>query len=87
MSGVGEKSHPEEWEALRVAAQAYSQAVYGEDHVLQDFVLVNFVVSMGEDTDYSEYAVASSSDAIHVNEGLLRRGLAMLMDATAEEDD
>jgi hypothetical protein len=85
MSGIGEDSHPPEWEALRAAAQAYSQAVYDSGHVLQDFVLIGFVVSMEEEVEYSEYTIASSSQALHVNEGLIRRGLAMLTAPDEEE--
>lgn len=79
MSGIGEDHHPEEWAALRDAAQAYGVAVYGPDYMCHEFVFTGFMVTMAEENEVSEYVMATSSSALHVNEGLMRRGLSMLL--------
>src|SRR5690349_12766331 len=86
-SGIGETNHPEEWKALQAAAQAYGAAVYGPEYICHEFVLIGFMVSMAGDTEFSEYVIGTSSAALHVNEGLVHRGLQMLVDPPDDEDD
>ena len=85
-SGIGENDHPKEWAALRDALQAYGAVVYGPEYICHEFVAVGFVVSMAGDSEYSEYLMATSSAALHVNEGLLRRGLSMVLDPPVDEE-
>lgn len=57
---------------LRDALEAHAREVYGDEYILQDFVLLGFVVSMNpSDTDKFEYIMATSSDAPHITDGLL----------------
>ena len=69
MSGVGEER--ETYPALLAAIQAYGRETYGSDYVVQDFVLIGFALSMGDDTDESEYLMASSTQAPHIVDGLV----------------
>lgn len=69
MSGMG--SNFPSYQPMRDAIEAHAREVYGEQYVLQDFVLVGFVVSMEtDDVDKFEYIMASSSNAPHIIEGL-----------------
>lgn len=86
-AGIGEKGHPEEWQKLRDAAQAYGVAVYGEDYICHEFILAGFMVSMTGDTEYSEYVLGTSSPALHINEGLLRRALDMILHPPEDDDE
>lgn len=71
MSGVG--SEKPTYEPLRKALEAHAQEVYGEDYVLQDFVMVGYVVSLNpqaDDDGRAEYVLATSSRADHIITGL-----------------
>ena len=58
MSGLG--SHLQTYAALREAIEAHAREAYGEEYVLQDFVMIGFVVSMSpDDIDKFEYLMAS----------------------------
>lgn len=70
MSGLG--SHLQTYAALREAIEAHAREAYGEEYVLQDFVMIGFVVSMSpDDIDKFEYLMATSSNAPHIIEGLI----------------
>lgn len=70
MSGIG--SDESTWEAVRQALEAHAKEVYGEDYVLQDFVCLGYVVSMGEDSqEESEYVLVTSTKADHIIDGLV----------------
>lgn len=70
MSGIGAK-YPT-YEPLRQALEAHAKEAYGDEYVLQDFVIVGYVVSM-EDTvdDRCEYIMATSTGVSHIVDGLL----------------
>lgn len=87
MSGIGEDSHKEQHAALEAALQEYARSVYGPDYIVQDFVAVAFVVNMTEDNEVSEYAMASSSAAVHVNEGLIIRARDILLEGCESPDE
>jgi hypothetical protein len=70
MAGIG--SERSTYEAMQKAIEAYARETYGEEYVLQDFIMLGFVVSMEpEDVDKYEYIMASSSQAPHIIEGLI----------------
>ena len=69
MSGIGE-NHPT-WTALRQAFEAHAKEAYGDEYVLQDFVMIGYVISMEEDSDGAEYIMATSTQIPHIVEGLV----------------
>lgn len=69
MSGIGE-THPT-WQALRQAFEAHAKEAYGDEYVLQDFVMIGYVISMEDDSDEAEYVMATSSQIPHIVEGLV----------------
>lgn len=70
MSGIG--ANRPTYDLMREAIEAYARETYGEEYVLQDFVMLGFVVSMEiNDTDKYEYVMASSTEAPHIIEGLI----------------
>lgn len=86
MSGIGHNR--ETYDALVRAAEAYAQETYGDDYVLQDFVMLGYVVSMTDsNTNRFEYVMASSSCAPHIIEGLISQTSLFDFGAKDEEDD
>lgn len=85
MSGVGENR--ESYQALQEAFAAYAKESYGEEYVLQDFVMVGYVVSLGDDNDddRAEYVLATSSKADHIIQGLANQ--VNLFQSDDEPDD
>lgn len=70
MSGVGSR-YPT-YEPLRQAIEAHGREVYGENYVLADFVMIAYVVDMGEEeSEESEYIMATSTGVSHIVDGLL----------------
>lgn len=70
MSGVGDQR--ETYQKLQEAFAAYAKESYGEEYVLQDFVMVGYVVCLSDDSndDRAEYVLATSSKADHIIQGL-----------------
>jgi hypothetical protein len=69
MSGVGQDKPT--FESLRKAFEAHAQEVYGEEYVLQDFVMIGYVVCLEQaEDDRAEYVLATSSKADHIITGL-----------------
>lgn len=71
MSGIGE-NYPT-YEPLRKALEAHAKELYGDEYVLQDFVAIAYVVSMGDDApeELAEYVLVTSTRVNHIIEGLL----------------
>ncbi len=88
MSGIG--SHKaESYQKLQDALQDHAREVYGEQYLLQDFVMLGFVVSMTPgDEDKYEYIMATSSYAPHVIDGMVDQvKLFRENDSDANDDD
>lgn len=70
MSGVGQNR--ETYQALTDAFSAYAKETYGDEYVLQDFVMIGYVVSMADDApdDRAEYILATSTQTEHIITGL-----------------
>lgn len=71
MSGVG--SDKPTFQALMNAFEAHAKEIYGEDYMLQDFVMIGYVVTMEPDDDRAEYLLATSSKADHIIAGLVHQ--------------
>lgn len=70
MSGIG-KQHPT-YEPLRQALENHAKEAYGDEYVLQDFVMIGYVVSMEDtDEDRAEYIMATSTGTNHIVDGLV----------------
>lgn len=84
MSGIG--SDRPAHEPMMRAIEAYAKETYGDDYVLQDFVMLGFVVSMNDASEKYEYIMASSTQAPHIIEGLLSQS-HLFEKSYNEEDD
>lgn len=85
MSGVGVEKPT--YEALRKAFEAHAQEVYGDAYVLQDFVMVGYVVALDptDDDGRAEYILATSSRADHIITGLTHQ-VALFQQDEPDED-
>jgi hypothetical protein len=83
MSGIGDNR--DTYQALQDAFQAYAKETYGDEYVVQDFVMIGYVVSMEGDTEQAEYVMATSSCAPHIIEGLVHQ--TVLFDPSNSSDD
>lgn len=71
--GIGEEKPT--WEAVRKALDAHAKELYGDDYVLQDFVTIGYVVSMGVDTneEVAEYMLVTTTRTNHIIDGLVQQ--------------
>lgn len=71
MSSAIGKEHPT-YEGLRQSFEAHAKEAYGDEYVLQDFVMIGYVVSMDDDGEgRDEYLMATSTGVNHIIDGLL----------------
>lgn len=84
MSGIGE-NYPT-FEPLRKAFEAHAQELYGPEYMVQDFIMVGYVVTMDPDDERAEYVLTTSTHAEHIIEGLGGR-LPMFASDHDHDDD
>lgn len=83
MTGMGEDRAA--YAALQEAFNAYAKETYGDEYVVQDFIMIGYVVSMEGDNQMAEYVMASSSCAPHIIEGLANQ--TTLFDPSQSDDE